>query len=201
MIFLSGKHLLTSKRAYALVCPETAEGGETECFGFAEPLADRLLAWQGWMKPSADLEKTLVAIQQADPTFDIDLQQQRVRTPDEIQACIQALLNPQIDLWGYRLVEAQERVMRAAAWLLDLDDLLPYFAGDPRIARTLQAGMVGDRDEAFYEAEQKFRTWIAWHVRDLGIQHILLDAMAAHDSDLKEPGLLAQIHRQLDEVG
>ena len=201
MIFLSGKHLLTSQRAYALVCPETTEGSETEHFGFAESLADRLLAWQGWIKPSADLEETLSAIQRADPTFNLDLQRQRVRTPDEIHACIQALLNPQIDLWGYRLVEAQERVMRAAAWLLDLGDLLPYFAGDPRIARTLRAGMRGDRNEAFYEAESAFRTWIEWNVRDLGIQHILLDAMVAHDSDLNEPGLLAQIHRQLDEVG
>jgi len=183
MIRLSGKHLLTGQRAYALVCPATAESDETEHFGFAPQLADLLLSWQGWWRemPAAELDAELKAVQRADKTFDPDVQRQRIRTQDEINACIQALLDPAIDVWGYRLVEAQHRVMRAAAFLLDLDDLAPYYEGP-------------DTDD-----EIEIRGWVQWNVRDCGIKHEMLESMVEYDRDLNVPGLLAQIHAQIDE--
>lgn len=204
MIRLSGKHLLVTPRAFALICPETSERPENEVFGFADSLADQLLSWKGWMKQyqSVDeFEKELFAIKQADPTFDTDLQRKRIRTQDEITACVQALLDPKIDVWGYRLVEAQHRVVRAAAWLLETETLLPYFEGDSAIARQIRTKRPGVMDEAFYDAEQAFRSWFEHHPLELGIRHILLDAMVEYDRDLDAPNLLDQIHRQMDEEG
>lgn len=183
MIRFSGKHLLCDQRAYALVCPASEESGESEVFGFAPKLADLLLLWKGWWKemPADALEEKIESAQRADKTFDPELQRKRIRTPDEIDACIQALLDPSIDVWGYQLVEAQHRVMRAAAFLLDLDDLLPYYQGKKT------------------DDEIEIREWIQWNVRDCGIKHILLDAMIEYDRDLDAPGLIAQIHIQIDE--
>lgn len=183
MITFSGKHLLTDPRAYALVCPVSEASGETECFGFAPKLAALLLSWKGWWQemPVGQREEEMENAQRADPTFDPDVQRQRICTQDEINATIQALLDPRIDVWGYRLVEAQHRVMRAAAFLLDLDDLLPYYEGPAT------------------EDEIEIREWIQWNVRDCGIKHILLDAMVEYDRDLGAPGLLDQIHQQIDE--
>lgn len=183
MIRLSGKHLLTGQRAYALVCPATDESGETEHFGFAPKLADLLLSWKGWWRemPAAELEEEIMAVLRADKTFDPDLQRQRIRTQDEIRACIQALLDPHIDVWGYSLVEAQHRVMRSAAFLLPLEDLLPYYEG------------------AATKDEIEIREWVECKVRDCGIKHVMLDAMVEYDRDLDAPGLLAQIHAQIDE--
>lgn len=183
MIRLSGKHLIAGQRAYALVCPATDESGETEHFGFAPKLADLLLLWKGWWKdmPAELLEKEIESACRADQTFDPDLQRQRIRTQGEITACIQALFDPRIDVWGYRLVEAQHRVMRAAAFLLDLDDLAPYYHGPVT------------------DDEIEIREWIEWNVLDCGIKHLLLDLMVEYDRDLDAPGLLAQIHAQIDE--
>lgn len=184
MIELSGKHLLTDQRAYALICPEIlGERPETECFGFAPKLADFLLSMKGWLKDASpdEIEGEISSMKRADPTFNADLQRERVRTPDEIWATIQALLDPYIDAWGYRLVEAQHRVMRAAAWTLDISDLLPYYDGQAT------------------DDEDIIRDWCEHNIRDLGVRHILLDALVQHDRDLDAPGLLEQIHRQLDE--
>lgn len=183
MIRLSGKHLVTDQRAYALVCPATEESGETEHFGFAPKLADFLLSWHGWWRemPASEFDEEIESSRRADKTFDPDVQRQRIRTPDEIRACIHALLYPAIDVWGYRLVEAQHRVMRAAAYLLDLDDLVPYYEGP------------ATNDEI------DIREWVQWNVRDCGIKHVMLDAMVEYDRDLDAPGLLAQMHAQIDE--
>ncbi|MER2529940.1 MAG: hypothetical protein ABTR07_18640, partial [Candidatus Competibacter denitrificans] len=77
---------MTSQRAYALVCPETQHGGETEHFGFAQKLADMLLSWKGWWKPAAELEDEIESARRADKTFDPKLQRRRIRTNDEINA-------------------------------------------------------------------------------------------------------------------
>lgn len=175
MIKLSGKYLMTDHRAYALVFPETSEGNETEKFGYAPKLADFLLSLRGWIKADADKEH-LAALTDADPSANLA----RLRTDDEINATIQALLDPMIDVWGCKLVEAQHRVVRAAAWLLPLDELAPYYEG----AAT---------------DEIEIREWIEWNVRDCGIKHVLLDAMIEYNRDLDAPGLLAQIHAQIDE--
>jgi hypothetical protein len=182
MIKFSGKHLLTSQRAYALVCPATQDGGETEHFGFAPKLADMLLSWKGWWKiPADELEDEIESARRADKTFDPKLQRHRIRTNDEINACIQALLDPHVDVWGYRLVEAQHRVMRAAAFLLDLYDISKYYEGPAT------------------DDEIEIREWIRRNVRDCGIKHLMLDAMIEYNRELDVPGLLAQIHAQIDE--
>jgi hypothetical protein len=183
MIRLSGKHFLADPRAYALICPASEESGESEVFGFAPKLADLLLSWKGWWNdmPAEELEAEIEDAQRADKTLAPDLQRKRIRTPDEINACIQALLDPRIDAWGYRLVEAQRRVTRAAALLLPLDDLIPHYEGP-------------ETDD-----EIEIREWIEWNVRDCWVKHVLLDAMIEYDRDLDAPGLLAQIHRQIDE--
>lgn len=182
MIAFSGKHLLSNDRAYALICPASEEAGETEVFGFAPKLADLLLSWSGWWQemPAGQLEEQLEHVRRADHTFNRELQRQRIRTEDEINATIQALLDPAIEA-GYRLVEAQHRVMRAAAFLLPLDDLLPYYEG-PKT-----------------EDEIEIREWMQWQIRDCGIKHRLLDAMVEYDRALDAAGLLAQIHHQIDE--
>ncbi len=176
MIKLSGKHLLTNQRAYALICPETAEENETEHFGFAPKLADLLLAWKGWLAADSSTE-TLTSLADADPTANLT----RFRTDDEINATIQALLDPQIDVWGYQLIEAQHRVVRAAAWTLPLDELKPYYGG------------VETNDEEI------LRNWIQNNISDCGIKHILFDALIEYDRDLDVLGLIEQIHLQIDE--
>ena len=184
MIILSSKHLAIYQRAYALICPEIpGECPGTECFGFAPKLADFLLGMKGWMKdaPADEIEEEIRSMERADPTFNAGLQRGRVRTPDEIRTTIQALLDPHIDMWSYRLVEAQHRVMRAAAWTLDLADLLPYY----RRAQT--------------DDEIVIREWCEHNIRELGVKHILLDLLVQYDRDLDAPGLIEQIHRQLDE--
>jgi hypothetical protein len=105
------------------------------------------------------------------------------RTDDEISAMVQALFDPMIDVWGCRLIEAQHRVVHDVAWVLDLADLHPYYDGPAT------------------DDEYVIREWIERHLRDLSIKHILLDALVQYDGDLDAPGLLAQIHRQLDEEG
>lgn len=155
MIFLDGR--TTEQRAMVLRKPEIpGEAPEYYVFGWPERLADLLLQWQGWSKDQ--------------------------RTPDEIAATLQALRDPAIDLAGYKLLDADRAIIaREAAWLLPMEDIIPYF---PDISTD----------------EYAIREWTARYVRDAGILHGLLDAMVEHDKDLDAPGLVAQIHRQIDEA-
>jgi len=100
-----------------------------------------------------------------------------------INATIQALFDPHINLWGFRLVEAQHLVVKEAAWLLDLDELTLYYEGPST------------------DDEYQIREWIEHNVRELGIKHLFLDAMVEYDKDLHYPDLLNQIYAQLDEDG
>lgn len=162
---LTGK-LVEAQRAYALTIPEVpGEAPELTRFGWAHNLAREVYR----------------RVTGFSPTRDTGLWSDAER--DEIVATIEALLDPHIDVAGHRLREAQHVVVREAAWLLDLEDLRPYYAGPP----------TGD--------EYVIRAWVEEHVRDLGIKHALLDMMIEHDRDLGDRDLVAQIHRQLDEDG
>ena len=129
MIRLSGKP--STPRAYALISPAIpGERPETADLGFAEDLADAMLSVQGWLKPRGGLEEELREAGTFDPTFNPDIQRQRVRTPAAIRQYAQALADPgnaTVDTWGYRLIEAQHRVVNASIYALDIADLLPYY--------------------------------------------------------------------------
>lgn len=158
MITLSGKD--RSARAYALIVPPLpgGEAPERTLFGFAPRLARTVLAWKGW-QPDA-------------------------RTEDEIDAMVQALLDPAIDVFGYRLIEAQHRVWQEIVWTVDLDDLAVYYDGP-------------DTDD-----EYAVREWLdARRVPDLGALHTLFDCYVPYDRDLADPSLVEQIRRQIDEEG
>lgn len=161
----------TGQRAYALVIPaefSAMQAGET--FGFALKLADVALEMQGWRKPDPDDINNVAG-------------RRRIRTREKIAETVQTLLDPRRSRREPHLVEAQHRIVRAAAWTLDLEALLPYYGG------------------TVTDNELKIREWIEHRVREPGIQHLWLDELVEYDRDLSAPGLLAQIHKQIDEDG
>lgn len=104
------------------------------------------------------------------------------RTPDELAATLEALTDPAIDVSGYRLLVADRAlVAQEAAGLLDLEDLDIQYPGKS-------------------DDEYQIREYCA-RIRDAGILHDWLDAMTTYDKDLDAPGLVEQIHRQIDEAG
>lgn len=145
------------KTAYALIKPAiTGQSPESVIFGFADQLADKLLMWQGWEKIR--------------------------RTKDEKAATIEALLNPQIDVFGYRLLRAEERVLKESAWTLEIEDVSVYYTG-PETAD-----------------EYKIRQWVEINVKNLGIKHALFENLIEHDRNLlNDPLLVAAIKAQMDE--
>ena len=205
MISFSGLSLISDQRAYALVCPATADGGETEIFGFAPKLADILLSWKGWWKdePAAELEDKIEAAQRADKTFNPALQRQRIRTQDEINACVQALLDPHIEVWGYRLVEAQHRVVRASIWTLELGELMPYYKAKGGALRSCGDKLIRLPDgrtisnDGYYTAEEKIRTHLEMARWSCSEKQALL-AMYIEQEEI-EGALAEQIRRQIDE--
>lgn len=139
------------KKAYALIMPETFEAPELVHFGFAETLAEKLLFWKGME-----------------------------RTADEIQATIEALQNPAINLWGCKLVPAEWKIVSEAAYTLDLEELKPYYEGTS-------------------SDEYEIRAWCATNLgKDHTIIHLLLDMLVDEDRDLDEAGLVEAIHHQID---
>lgn len=146
------------KTAYALIKPAiSGEAPASMHFGFVEKLADSLLGWQGWTKAA--------------------------RTDDEIAATIEALLNPQIDVFGYRLVRAETVALKESAWTLDIEDVSIYYDG-PATAD-----------------EYEIRGWVERNVKDVGIKHALFDNLVEHDRDLNALGLVDAIKAQIDEAG
>lgn len=163
MIKLSGK-MTHGRRAYALVCPEIpGEAPEHVEYGWAPELARMALGWKlgRWLP--------------RDTTTWTDAQR------DEASAMIEAIRDPAIDAWGYRLVDAQHCVVRDAVWTLDLDDVTPYYDGP-------------DTTD-----EYAIREWCE-RISDLSIKHVLVDLLADLDRKLT-PDLVAQIHAQIDEEG
>lgn len=143
------------QRAYALIMPEIpGECPESVMFGFAQRLADRLLMWKGWSPAQ--------------------------RTPDEINATLEALKDPTIDAWGCTLIEAQHRIVPEAAWVADLDALRPYYQGPVT------------------DDEYAIREWIEHHTTDRRVKHALFDLLVEQDRDLDAPGLVDQIRQQMD---
>jgi hypothetical protein len=143
------------EKIFALITPETTELPSSVKFGTTGTLADWLLMSKGWSKAR--------------------------RTNDEIAAMVEALQSPAIDTWGCKLVPAEWRVVSEAAYLLDLDDVKPYYEGCS-------------------SDEYEIRGWVASNVRDLSVKHTLLDMMAEHDKDLT-PDVVQAIHQQLDMDG
>lgn len=145
------------KTAYALIKPAVSgEAPESIHFGFAEKLADSLLAWQGWSKTR--------------------------RTDDEKAATVEALLNPQIDVFGYKLVRAETVVLKEAAWAIDLEDVSVYYDGPET------------------SDEYEIREWVERNIDDSGIKHALFENLIEHDRDLLAPGLVDAIKSQIDEA-
>lgn len=144
------------KTAYALIKPAIAgQCPESVIFGFADKLADKLLMWQGFEKIR--------------------------RTKDEKSATIEALLNPKIYVFGYRLLRAEEIVLKEAAWTLEIEDVSIYYDGP-------------DTDD-----EYKIRRWIEINIKDLGVKHALFDNLIEYDRNLLNDKLLvAAIKSQID---
>ena len=164
MIRLSGK-LTPGKRAYALVCPEIpGEAPERVIFGWAHDLARLVLGW----KLSSWLPK--------DSTVWSDEER------DEAAATIEAIQDPRIDAWGYKLAEAHHLVAQEAAWGLDLEDIQPFYEGPET------------------QDEYQIREWCERFITDLSVRHTLLDGLVEVDKDLS-PALVAQIRAQMDEEG
>lgn len=162
--------LAAGQRAYALICPkmssrELHDGDAPECvlFGWAPPLARYAYdVVMGAMTPT-------------------DPRRWTERQRSELSAMFEALLDPAVDVAGFKLIEAQHCVVKEAAWTLDIQDLSIYYEG-------------ASSDE--YE----IRAWCLRNIRDLTIRHVLLDLLAEEDRDLT-PDLVEQIHRQMDEDG
>lgn len=165
MISLSGK-TSDSGRAYALLKPEIpGESPEHMVFGFLPTLAEKILAWKGWRRPGSDAAK---------------IPGEKILTPDELHAACQALLDPHIDTWGYRLVSAETVVAKGFAWLCDLDDVMTYYDGSETDELKIRAAVAQETDHS--------------------IIHCMLDMQVEFDKDLSFPGLVRRIHTQIDEA-
>lgn len=165
MISLSGK-TSDAGRAYALIKPEIpGEAPEHIVFGFLPVVAEDMLMWKGWRRPGSDAAK---------------IPGEKILTTDEIHAACEALLDPCIDPWGYRIVSAETVVANEFAYVCDLEDVQAYYEGDETDPLQICAAVA--------------------QVTDRSIIHAMLDMLVEFDKDLLFPGLLAQIHRQIDEA-
>lgn len=164
MISFSGK-TSDAGRAYALIKPEIpGEAPEHIVFGFLPVVAEKMLMWKGWRRPGSESES---------------IPGEKILTPDEIHAGCEALLDPCIDPWGYRIVSAERVIAKEFAFVCDIEDVRAYYDGDETDPLKI------------CEAVSK--------TTDRSIIHAMLDMLCEFDKDLLFPGLLAQIHRQIDE--
>ena len=141
-------------KAYALIKPASDEAPAYTFFGWPLDCAERFMLWA---------------------------QPQLPRTQDEIEAAFEVLRNPQIDKYGYKLVDAHTVVVREAAWACDLEDVQLYYEGPPTVD------------------EYAIRQWVEVHTSNLGTKHALLELLAEVDRELDDPDLVRQIAAQLDE--
>jgi len=100
-------------------------------------------------------------------------------TPDEIHAMCEALLDPRIDCWGCKIVSAETRIAHEYAYVCDLEDVEIYYDG------------IDTNDYGIREAVSR--------ITDQSIRHAMLDCLVEYDRNLDAPGLVRQIHKQIDE--
>lgn len=159
-------------RAYALITPATAEYPSRVKFGFAP-----------------DLSRFMVSSEAGDGKI----------TEEQINEGIESLFDPMVNAVGIKMQDANLHVVSEAAWTLELDDLYQWYqaySSDPmayiKKPQTQDAGY-----EQWEKFETTVRTWAA-SFSNLAVAHEMLDMMIEFDRDLTAPGLVDQIHRQLD---
>lgn len=189
MIVFSGK---TSNigHVYTLIKPGIeGETPEQIYFGYLPDLAEIMLLSQGWCRPGSDREAHGYI----------------PMTRDEVHAACEALLDPAIDCWGYKIVSGETMIARHYAYLADLDDVFSYYDGpqsDCEQAYAEREPVRGENGSVSYVViddpmELRICESVAQTKDRLAI-HAMIDELSQLDEDF-QPDIVKRLHLQLDE--